>query len=256
MLRNNYITWRKIEIYKYDRQFSRFQHTRNVITYTLLRVRDLLCEERWDISKAVMRGVPIARMAWRGLSTGLNKLDDQNPCSSKFCDYKEACTRKRPDILGCQEARDRRPRRACPKVHYDSQRNPVDFPDALRSPDETIFQLDEFYKEIVNDPAFSKAVVTSRLRNILRVTGGGSETKDDGEPSREQPFPVTQSEPTEDHNEGKCFKALSKEHSAANISCYLLLIGTARVLGLSRIRNEKEEEQEQEEPPKQHAECD
>ncbi|GLA10161.1 hypothetical protein AnigIFM60653_001805, partial [Aspergillus niger] len=95
--------------------------------------------------------------------------------------------------------------------------------------DETIFQLDEFYKEIVNDPAFSKAVVTSRLRNILRVTGGGSKTKDDGKPSREQPFPVTQSEPTEDHNEGKCFKALSKEHSAANISCYLLLIRTARV---------------------------
>ncbi|RDK41718.1 hypothetical protein M752DRAFT_284455 [Aspergillus phoenicis ATCC 13157] len=95
--------------------------------------------------------------------------------------------------------------------------------------DETIFQLDDFYKEIVNDPAFSKAVVkiivkaftteTSRLRNILRFTGGGSETKDDGESSREQSFPVTQSEPTDDHNGEKYFKALSKEHSAANISC-------------------------------------
>ncbi|PYH63669.1 uncharacterized protein BO88DRAFT_430199 [Aspergillus vadensis CBS 113365] len=185
MLRNNYITWRP--------SFASTQHTRNVLTYTLLRVRDFFCEERWDISKAVMRG-------------------------------------KRPDLLSCQEARDRRPRRACPKVHYDSQRKPVDFPDPLRSP------LDEFYKEIVNDPAFSKAVVTSRLRNILRVTGGGSETKDDGEPSREQPIPVTQSEPTEDHNEGKCFKALSKEYSAANISCYLLLDRNCP------IRNEKEEE--------------
>ncbi|OJJ65548.1 hypothetical protein ASPBRDRAFT_201728 [Aspergillus brasiliensis CBS 101740] len=95
--------------------------------------------------------------------------------------------------------------------------------------DETTFQLDEFYKEIVDDPAFSKAVVkiiikaliteTSRLRNILGVTGGGSETKDDGEPSCEQSFPVSQSEPTEDHNGENCFKVLSKEHSAANNSC-------------------------------------
>ncbi|OJJ65554.1 hypothetical protein ASPBRDRAFT_70317 [Aspergillus brasiliensis CBS 101740] len=79
--------------------------------------------------------------------------------------------------------------------------------------DETTFQLDEFYKEIVDDPAFSKAVVkiivkafiteTSRLRNILGVTGGG----------------ISQSEPTEDHNGENCFKVLSKEHSAANISC-------------------------------------
>ncbi|GLA32897.1 hypothetical protein AnigIFM63326_001543 [Aspergillus niger] len=61
--------------------------------------------------------------------------------------------------------------------------------------DETIFQLDDFYKKIMNNPAFSKAVVkiiikaftteTSRLRNILRFTGGGSETKDDDESSRE-----------------------------------------------------------------------
>ncbi|GLA78874.1 hypothetical protein AtubIFM55763_001037 [Aspergillus tubingensis] len=91
--------------------------------------------------------------------------------------------------------------------------------------DETTFQLDEFYKEIVDDPAFSKAVVkiiikafiteTSRLRNILTVTGGGSETKDDGEPSCEPSFAVPESEPTENHNGEHCLEVLSTEYSPA-----------------------------------------
>ncbi|BCS00215.1 uncharacterized protein AKAW2_50556S [Aspergillus luchuensis] len=92
---------------------------------------------------------------------------------------------------------------------------------------ETTFQLDEFYAEIVDDPAFSKAVMkiivkaftteTSRLRNILRVTGG-SETKNDGEPSCEQSFAVPQSEPTEGHDREQYLEVRPKAHKTANNS--------------------------------------
>ena len=81
----------------------------------------------------------------------------------------------------------------------------------------------------MNDPAFSKTVVkiivkaitteTSRLRNILRATGGDSETKkNDDEPSCEQPFPLPQFEPTEDHNGERCLEVVNKEYRTVNHS--------------------------------------
>lgn len=93
--------------------------------------------------------------------------------------------------------------------------------------DETTFQLDEFYNEILDDPALSKAILkfivkaftteTSRLRNTLSATGVSNETKKDGsEPSREQPLPEPLSGPTNNRNGGSGCVPLHKRSCPAN----------------------------------------
>jgi hypothetical protein len=82
--------------------------------------------------------------------------------------------------------------------------------------DETRFQLDDFYDEILDDPALSKAVLkyivkaftteTSRLRNILSVAGVGNESKNDGiEPSCEQTPQEPVPKPSNDRKGGSCY---------------------------------------------------
>lgn len=80
--------------------------------------------------------------------------------------------------------------------------------------DETTFQMDEFYSEILDDPTLSKAILkyivkafnteTSRLRNLLSGTGVGNETKKDGSEPYEQPPPESLSDPSNDRNGVKC----------------------------------------------------
>ncbi|KAL2848994.1 hypothetical protein BJX68DRAFT_267338 [Aspergillus pseudodeflectus] len=95
--------------------------------------------------------------------------------------------------------------------------------------DETTFQLDEFYNEIVDDPALSKAVIrivvkaftteTLRLRNILESgTSGNMMNTEGGEPACKEPFPAPQSKdtscpevPCEEYRAGKSPSALYEE---------------------------------------------
>lgn len=91
--------------------------------------------------------------------------------------------------------------------------------------DETTFQLDEFYSEILDDPTLSKAVLkyivqaftteTSRLRN-LSATSVGNETRKDGSgPSCEKPPPEPVSETTNDRNGVECRELASIESRVA-----------------------------------------
>ncbi|KAL2836629.1 hypothetical protein BJY01DRAFT_238187 [Aspergillus pseudoustus] len=94
--------------------------------------------------------------------------------------------------------------------------------------DETRFQLDDFYDEILDDPALSKAVLkyivkaftteTSRLRNILNVAGVDNESKNDGvEPSCEQTPQEPASEPSNDRKGGSGYvPPLKRSHPANN----------------------------------------
>jgi hypothetical protein len=95
--------------------------------------------------------------------------------------------------------------------------------------DETTFQLDEFYSDILSDPVFSKAVLkyvikaftteTSRLRNALRATDVGSETKKDGgEPSCEEPATGPLFEPPGSRNRRSGWVPPHKRSRAANKS--------------------------------------
>ncbi|KAL2821431.1 hypothetical protein BDW59DRAFT_174159 [Aspergillus cavernicola] len=88
--------------------------------------------------------------------------------------------------------------------------------------DETIFQLDEFYNEIVDDPVLSKAVMRivvtafttklSRLRNLLEPPSSRNEiNKEPGKAFCEEPFPEPEFEPAEEYYGKSCPEVPSEQ---------------------------------------------